>query len=188
MLLPGYDLDKAAQVVAFFALKEGGEINVLKLAKLVYLAERESMRLYDEPMFYDRLVSMPDGPVTSVTLNFMNGSNTDDRWSRFVAPRSGYNIPLSRRDIQVLDLDHLSTADLEILESLWRKFGGYDQYRIRDWTHVPQNVPEWSDPQGSSEPIPHERVFRGLNKSHSAELDLAVTEFRSLSKALNSAS
>ena len=34
----------AAQLCAFFALKEGGGINIVKLMKLLYLAERESMQ------------------------------------------------------------------------------------------------------------------------------------------------
>ena len=63
----GYKERKAAQVAAYFALKEQGSINVLKLAKLLYLAERESMRLFDEPMFFDRLVSMEQ--LTLVKMN-----------------------------------------------------------------------------------------------------------------------
>jgi uncharacterized phage-associated protein len=186
MLLPGYDLNKAAQVVAFFALKEGGAINVLKLSKLVYLAERECMRAYDEPMFYDKLVSMPDGPVASVTLNFMNGANIDDRWSAFVAPRTGYDIPLAR-DLTLSDLDHLSPADIDILEGLWARFGAYDQYQIRDWTHRPENIPEWSDPEGSSNPISHSTVFEKLGKDAPQELESDVAEFRRLSRVLNAA-
>ena len=54
----GYKERKAAQTAAFFALRSGGSINILKLAKLLYLAERESMEKFDEPLFYDRLVSM----------------------------------------------------------------------------------------------------------------------------------
>jgi hypothetical protein len=37
VMLPGFDLDKAAQATTFFALKSGGAINVLKLSKLLYL-------------------------------------------------------------------------------------------------------------------------------------------------------
>jgi hypothetical protein len=55
MLLPGYDVGKAAQAAAYFALKSGSSINVLKLCKLLYLAEREFMARYDTPMFYESL-------------------------------------------------------------------------------------------------------------------------------------
>ena len=111
MLLPAYDLCKAAQAAAFFAIKSGGVINVLKLSKLMYLAERESMRRYDEPMFFDGLASMPDGPVASITLNFINGENMSPEWSSVVGARIGYDIPLARKNITIDDLDHLSRAD-----------------------------------------------------------------------------
>lgn len=185
MLVPGYDVNKAAQIVAFFAIKEGGSINVLKVSKLVYLAEREAMRIYDEPMMYDRLVSMPDGPVASVTLNFMNGNNVDQRWSEFVAPRSGFSIPLAKRDVSIADLDHLSPADLDVLEALWGRFGDFDQYEIRDWTHVPENIPEWRDPEGSSTPINHAEVFEHLGKSIAEELSNDILEYRKLQRLLN---
>ena len=186
MLIPGYDLDKAAQVVAYFALKAGGSINVLKVSKLVYLAEREAMRQFDEPMFYDRLCSMPDGPVASVTLNFMNGENISPRWSQFVAARAGFNIPLANSAMTVDDLDHLSAADRKILDELWGRFGNWDRYALRDWTHKPENIPEWKDPQGSSNPIMHADVFRFLNKLNPEGLEGDVEEVRELSKVLNS--
>jgi len=186
MLIPGYDLDKAAQVVAYFALRQGGAINVLKLSKLVYLAEREAMRLYDEPMLYDHLCSMPDGPVASVTLNFINGENSDARWSRYVGPRNGYNIPAASPGTDVNELDRISRADMEILDFLWSRFGSWDRYKLRDWTHVPTNIPEWTDPQGSSNPIMHTDVFRFLNKPDPEGLGGDVEEVRELSKVLNS--
>ena len=185
MLVPGYDLDKAAQVVAFFATKQGGSINILKVSKLAYLAERECMRLYDEPMYYDSLVSMPDGPVASITLNFMNGVNKDSRWDNFVAHRSGYFIPVAKSGFERSDFNHLSDADIDILDMLWEKFGRYDQWYIRDWTHNSENVPEWKDPKGSSDSIPHRRVFEGLAKEGSDALAEDVQAYRELASALN---
>ena len=185
MLISGYDLDKAAQVVAFFATRQGGSINVLKVSKLAYLAERECMRIYDEPMYYDKLVSMPDGPVASVTLNFMNGVNKDTRWEKFVSCRSGYYIPASKPDFSRHDFDHLSDADIDILDALWERFGHFDQFEIRDWTHNPDNIPEWIDPDGSSDSIPHERVFHGLAKEGSDALAEDVQAYRELASALN---
>ncbi|MCP1198698.1 Panacea domain-containing protein [Notoacmeibacter sp. MSK16QG-6] len=177
MLLAGYDVRKAAQAAAFFALKSGGSINVLKLSKLMYLSEREFMARFDEPMFYDRLFSMPDGPVASVTLNLMNGNAEDQTWSEFLAPRDGYAIPLNG-DVEFDALDTLSRADLSVLESLWDKFKDFDKYAIRDWTHGRANVPEWRDPNGSSMPIHHEEVFRYLGRDDCVELAEEVQSHR----------
>jgi uncharacterized phage-associated protein len=184
MLLPGYDVAKAAQAVAYFALKSGGTINVLKLSKLIYLAEREYMRLYDEPMFYDKLVSMPDGPVASITLNLINGDAEDDTWPQFVGRRSGYDIGAAQ-GVTLDNLDSLSVADKEVLSRLWATFGSYGRYQLRDWTHVKENIPEWEDPRGSSSPISHDKVFRCLGKADSDALEENVEEHRRLSEALS---
>lgn len=183
MLLPGYDVRKAAQVAAYFALQQGKSINVLKLSKLLYLAEREYMARFDAPMFYDALVSMPDGPVASVTLNLINGEFDDERWSAFVAPRDGYDVRVT--DGVTLDsLDELSRADLGVVQDLWWRFGKLGRYELRDWTHRKENVPEWVDPQGSSRPIRHEEVFANLAKKDATALAAEVEEHRALSVQL----
>ena len=184
-MLPGYDIAKAAQAVAYFALKSGGDINVLKLSKLLYLAEREFMRRFDEPMFYDRLVSMPDGPVASVTLNFINGEIENPTWCAYVAPRERYSIKQAESINSPEQLDQLSKADLSVLEDLWQRFGDYDRYELRDWTHRKENVPEWEDPDGSSNPISHKDVFEFLGKEDVELLTQQVEERRELAKALS---
>ncbi|WP_372993073.1 type II toxin-antitoxin system antitoxin SocA domain-containing protein [Sulfitobacter sp.] len=175
----GYNEKKAGQVVAFFGLKAGGQINVLKLAKLLYLAERDSMAAYDEPMFYDKLVSMDHGPVTSISLNLVNGMQPSDVWPLYLSGRAGYDV-IVNDTISLAELDELSKADLTILNTLWEKFGQYSQYQIRDWTH--ENCQEWENPQGSSEPIPHERVFKFLGKKEATSLAESLQSFRAMHK------
>ncbi len=182
MLMPGYDVSTAAQVAAYFALESGGRINILKLSKLLYLVEREYMARFDEPMFYDRLCSMPDGPVASITLNLINGEFDDARWSAFIGARERYDIPV-REGVSDASLDHLSKADRALLDDIWERFGAYDRYALRDWTHRSDNIPEWNDPAGSSKPIYHEDVFRFLGKDNSKELARSVEERRSLASA-----
>ncbi len=177
MLLPGYDIGKAAQAAAFFAVKAGGSINVLKLSKLLYLAEREFMARFDTPMFYDKLFSLPDGPIVSVTLNLINGNFEHALWSRFVSKRKGYDIAVAE-GVSEESFDHLSRADKEVLCSLWDRFGSYDEYALRDWTHKKKNLPEWIDPKGSSYPIRHEDVFRYLGKPESITLAEEVENYR----------
>ena len=64
---------KVSQMAAYFLYKRGGRMSHLKLMKLLYLADRESLRLYGLSMTGDCLVSMPHGPVLSMTLNLMDG-------------------------------------------------------------------------------------------------------------------
>ena len=162
--LPGYNVRKAAQVIAFFAIKEGGNINVLKLAKLVYLADRRFIEKYDSPILYDRLVSMPHGPANSLTLDYVKGYIEEDRenWDHFISDRAGYDVGLSNPELQEADLTELSRAEIAVLTEAWKRFGHMTQYQLRNYTH--EHCLEWEDPQGSSVPIPYERVLKYLGK------------------------
>lgn len=61
---------KAAEAAAFLLLKGGGGLELLKLMKLMYLAERESFKKYGESITGDAFVSMQHGPVLSGTYDF----------------------------------------------------------------------------------------------------------------------
>lgn len=180
----GYRTRKAAQVTAFFALKQGGSINVLKLAKLLYLGDREHLSRYDLPILFDSFVSMDHGPVTSTTLDYVNGYQEDRaNWDTFVADRAGYDVGIASNNLTVDDLDELSDAEIDSLQAVWSEFGGMDRYTVRDWTH--KNCGEWEDPRGSSAPIPYERVLKFLGKDHSGEIAQEIETVRSLDKALS---
>lgn len=175
----GYKPRKAAHAAAFFVLRSGGTINVLKLVKLLYLTEREYMNQYDDPMFYDRFVSMEHGPVPSITLNLINGLTVSDDWTDVIGSRGkNYEIGLSNLELNEEDLDELSDADAEVLDNLWSKFGDLDRFELVKYTH--ENCPEWEDPDGSSFPIPHERVYKFLNKKNAHELSEDIQAHRQL--------
>lgn len=184
MSMQGYKTRKAAQVAAFFAIRQGGSINVLKLAKLLYIGDREHLSRYDMPILFDAFVSMDHGPVTSTTLDYVNGYQEDRaNWDAFVADRAGYNVGIATDKLAVDDLDELSDAEIDTLEAVWAKFGGMDRYAVRDWTH--NNCGEWEDPKGSSAPIPYERVLKFLGKDHPAQIAEEIETARSLDKALS---
>jgi len=183
MTIPGYKVRKAAQVAAFFANKSGGTINVLKLAKLLYLADREFLNRHDMPILFDKLVSMPHGPVTSMTYSYVCGNDEDrDGWSEFVDDRAGYQLGLAKAGITVDDLDELSDAEIDVLEATWKQFGGMLPFELRDYTH--SHCPEWEDPNGSSNPIPYQRVLKFLGKAHSLEIEGEIEALRSLDESL----
>ncbi len=177
---PWFNERKAAQIVAFFAKMEGGRIGVLKVVKLVYLSDRESMGRYGYPMLNDRLVSMPHGPVNSITYNHISGmAGEAEGWSEFVSSRAGNIVGLAA-DYTEDDLDELSDAELEELHAVWDRFGGMTGSELRNWTHT--NCPEWEDPDGSSEAIPHERVLKFLGHENASELAEEIAAERRIEK------
>jgi len=157
---------KVSQMAAFFLTKQGGRMPILKLMKLLYLADRESLDRYEEPISGDRMVSMPHGPVLSRTYELMNGAGgqEQDRWNDWISDRAGYEVGL-RDEAAPLDrgsLMALSDADVEILDHVWQVYGHLSKYQIRDLTH--DMCKEWTDPHGSSKPIPYRDVFLALGR------------------------
>jgi uncharacterized phage-associated protein len=162
-----YDEQKAAQAAAFLLHRAGGALPLIKLMKLLYLAERLSFQRYGEPLTGDHLVSMDHGPVLSQTLNHMNGSeeSNEEGWEKWMADRAEHMIAL--RDSSMIrspeqDLLALSDSDLEVLRDVWTEFGHMAKWDLRDYTH---QLPEWEDPHGSSKPIPPERLLAAVGFS-----------------------
>ncbi len=174
---------KAAQVAAFFAAKGGGEIPVLKLVKLVYLADRESMRLTCYPITNDKFVSMPHGPANSMTLNYIDGNLQSGEWSALLQDRAGHMMGLARPRSED-DISELSQQDIEVLESVWGQFGAMSRYQLRDWTH--DNCKEWEDPKGSSHPIPPARILKFLGVDGADEIGAEIAGERRIESLFES--
>lgn len=174
---------KVAQMAAYLLDRGGNCMPHLKLMKLLYLADRKSMDEYGFPISGDRVVSMPHGPVLSMTLNLSNGDmdSSPGGWESLISDREGHEISL-KRDVTISrdDLDELSHADISVLETVWGQFGHMGKYEIRDYTH--EHCPEWTDPNGSSFPISYEKIFRALGKPEkiAKELSIRIRDERSL--------
>lgn len=177
----GYNPRKAGQVAAFFTMREGGLINVVKLIKLIYLADRAFMGNYDEPMLMDRFVSMRLGPVDSRTYECVNEGA--DGWDEFISGRADHKVGLANNALSVDALDELSDADLEVLTQTWDRFGHMDRWALVKYTH--DNCPEWEDPDGSSLPIPYTRVFKFLSKARPEELERGIMESKRIAAVLS---
>jgi len=152
-------------MAAVFASKQGGTINVLKLSKLLYLADRESMSRHGVPISFDNLVSMDHGPVLSRTLNLINGfvgGSGAAQWEEWMSDRENHDVSV-KKNFTRKDLTELSEADLAVIDTVWAQFGRMDQWALRDYTH--KNCAEWIDPKGSSLGIEEVTVFTAVGRS-----------------------
>lgn len=178
---------KAGQMAAFFADRQGGRINILKLMKLLYLADRESMARHGEPISFDRFVSMDHGPVLTQTLNLIDGTYAPKLaagWDEWISDRAAHMVEVNRRFSRD-DLDQLSDADLDVLESVWRQFCGKTQWELVDYTH--QHCAEWQDPQGSSLPIAESDILRAVGVGAADELAEVIDAEHRLDRRLSRA-
>lgn len=156
---------KAAEMAAFLLQCAGGKLNVLKLTKLLYLAERESMDRHGLPICGDRMVSMPKGPVLSGTLDLTSGHTISPYWEALIEDREHHDVRL-RMPVERADLCDLSDSAISVMEAVWERFGNMDQWQLVDFTH--DKCAEWEDPNGSSVVIPAKRVFTAVGKSPEA--------------------
>lgn len=164
---------KATQAAAFFVKKAGGEINYMKLIKLLYLADRESLKRWGFPIAGGRYVSMDNGPVTSPIYDAVKSEAAFPVWKSCFR-KAGYDLCL----VSEPEPDDLSRADLEVLEFIERQFCAKNEWELVLYTH--QHCPEWADPQGSSIPILPDEILQKVGKTE-AEIEAIGKELAKLS-------
>ena len=173
-----YNEKKAAQTAAFFIFKNGGSIDVLKLMKLMYLAERESLAKYGETITGDNFYSMAHGPVLSKTLDHMSNfiDSEPGGWESWISDRENHLLALRNNDVKIQKLTQLSDADLGVLGEIYSEYGKFTGTQLRNITH--KKCTEWEDPNCSSTPIPYSRVLKclGYNSEVASEIDQRINE------------
>ena len=155
-----YNPVKAAHVIAYLGLKaKGRTLEILKLVKLIYIADREQLKTDGLPVLYEPRASLPSGPVNSMTYDRMKGAiPVPDEWNEVLMPLANHRLTV-RDGVDEDDLGKLSDMDAETLDRVWNEYGHLTSRQLVDWTHDPKNVPEWEDPRGSSKPIALERLL-----------------------------
>lgn len=167
--------DKATQAAALFLRLGGGALDVFKLIKMMYLAEREALVRWGRPITFDSYYALPHGPVLSTTLNLINYTLDIDSpayWHLYIAEREGHKVRVTDN---VAPVDQLSPAEEKLIAEIYTKFGGMDLRALREYTHT--KLPEWVDPKGSSLPIQMSDILAagGYNKDEIAEIDCSLT-------------
>lgn len=141
-MLLEFDYKKATQAINYLTKKEGGQIDKLKLIKLVYLADRYHLRRYGRPMINDAYFAMPLGPVGSSVKDIAEFSDFLDTSeleyaSTFIGKGGVANIVVS---IAEVDKEVFSKSEIEALDFAYNGFGTKSASSLVDITH---RYPEW---------------------------------------------
>ncbi|RXA96966.1 Panacea domain-containing protein [Yersinia sp. 2105 StPb PI] len=157
--------ERVAQMAAYLLHKRGGRMAYLKLMKLLYLSDRQSMEMYGEPISGDRYVSMDKGPVLSRTLSLITGGGDipNHGWDKWIRGERDHNVSLKIKFEDLSDLDELCRADMKAMDAIYEKYGHWNRFDLCEQTH--RICPEWQDPDGSSIPIKTKDIFMALGKS-----------------------
>lgn len=170
MLAHLYDERKAADAAMYLLVRARAPMNVAKLNRLLYLAERESFAQHAEPLTGDQLAVLEKSPVLFSTHQRLVGDVTG--WEDRISYLANHEVEV-RRPILSENPEHyferstrLSDADIEILDGVWAKFGSLNHYALAD--HIHMNCREWTDKNGNPSKVSHESLFRTLGYSDDA--------------------
>lgn len=166
-----FQIGKATEVSCELLQRAGGELNILKLVKLVYLLDRLSLDRRGIPVVGGDYLSMRNGPVTSELLDLINSGrlfgDNDRRWEQSVNDRRNHNVQLEQMPPRI----NLSDAELKLLEEIWAEHGNKDQWQLVEWCHA--HCGEWTPLSRGCAPIAVERIGQALGKSPEAVQKLA---------------
>ncbi len=158
-----FNIQKATEAACLFLDKSGGLINIMKLVKLMYLLDRLSLDRRGIPVTGGDYLSMRNGPVTSEVLDLVNSGrlsgDEDTRWEQCVSDRRDHDIHLEK----LPEREHLSNAEVALLNEVWAEHAGKDQWQLRDWCH--RHCGEWEPITRGCAPIAVERIGMALGKS-----------------------
>jgi len=158
-----FDERKAKSAASVLLQQEGGRMPYIRLIKLLYLADRESIDRRGRPIVGGRYVSMKYGPVLSEVLDLVRTGGLE--WSEAVE-KENHDVLLKGGP----DLGALSEEEIGILQEAVEVYRTLDRWKLCDFTH---GLPEWKDPKGSALDITPEDILRALGKG-----DEAVEEAR----------
>lgn len=155
-----YVLDerKAASAAACLIKLHGGRTRYIRLIKLLYMADRESLRRFNRPIIGDRYVAMKQGPVLSGVLRLVKREVESGPWDERIM-LDGYDVALRGE----VDLGPLSEAEVDLLKEVYEFAASMTKWQLIEYIH--KTYPEWKDPGSTSVTIEPEAILRALNKS-----------------------
>jgi uncharacterized phage-associated protein len=130
-----FNLSKATEAACLFLERDSGQKNIMKLVKLMYLLDRLSLDRRHAPVSGGDYLSMRNGPVTSEMLDLINAGrlngDSDRRWQECVSNRTNHEVNLEKMPAR----EHLSDAEVSLLDEIWASHGDKDQWQLADWCH-----------------------------------------------------
>lgn len=157
-----FDSQKAIQAVAFL-LKQRHETNCsdnyMRVLKLLYFAERESLSETGRPITGDSFVAMKNGPTLSHLLDSVNQRGVNNKeWDKYIL-REGYNIRL----IQDPGNGKLCRYEIDLLKKICEEYREKSEWDIVEESH---KLPEWqkNNPGESSKAIPLSDLLEAVGR------------------------
>ncbi len=161
-----FNVSKAIQAIGVLLhTSSTSHMNYMRLLKLLYIADRESLRDTGRPITGDRVMAMERGPLPSTVYSLIKGQHMEaPRWNKFFH-RQRYEIGLTGEP----GVGELSRYEIEKLEEIAQRYEDKDEWEMVQLTH---EFPEWkkNDPGQSARPIPVEDILEAVGRSQDIQL------------------
>lgn len=150
-----YDIEKAIHAMAYL-VDRLGQVEKVKLMKLLYLADRDHFVEHGVPITRDTLYALPFGPVPSRTLDVLNGQYLEHHNRVFEYLHVDDNNVSCRAKPGV---DALTDTEKKVLDRVIAEFGATSRWRLVRQTH---ELPEYKEVfrEGTSTRIPYEIILK----------------------------
>lgn len=129
---------KAIQTVAFLLKQKHKTMtdNYMRLLKLLYIADRESLKEKGRPITGDRFIAMKKGPTLSRLLDLAKQrSYNSSTWDKYIE-LNGFEITL----VQDPGNDKLCRYEVDKLKDIWQRYQGCGEFDVAEIT---EEFPEW---------------------------------------------
>lgn len=167
--------EKTTQAAAIILSMNNGQMNYMKLIKLLYLIDRAALIKWGRPITYDKYVSMNNGPVLSQTYNLICENIAPDEesyWYSYITSPENYEVSLKENP----SVSKLSDAEIELIKTIYEQYKDQDQW---DMVKIVHDLPEWQDPEGSAIPIDIKDILRDSGKTD-IEVEAILSELKHL--------
>jgi uncharacterized phage-associated protein len=160
-----FNFTKTLQAVATLLRRERGQcMSVLRILKLLYIADREALRETGRTITGDKIVAMKYGPVLSRLYDLVKGEDIlAPQWDQYME-KDGYQVSLA----QDPGNGSLTRYDIEKIEEVCARYREMSDWDIVDETH---GFPEWikNDPGNSSKRIPLDDVLEAVGQANNRD-------------------
>lgn len=159
-----YHIEKFVKSVAYLSDRDVPNLDRLKIAKLIYFADKYHLVNYGRPITGDTYNALPFGPVPSRSLDIMEGACDSDfpesldsnveklLESLDVSHEGRYPTFTAKSDV---DYSSLSESEIEILDRVADKYGMKTGSQLIDITHEEKSWRETDE----NEPIDFRLMF-----------------------------
>ena len=132
-----FDIDKAVEIIVYLA-RRVKEPTILRIFKLIYLAEKLHLERYGVMLCNDRYDALQYGPAPRNIYDIINEARYVDR----------YGFQVQERDIEVLreeNSGHISEATRRCLDEVLERFGDVPIGRLVEESHDSAWEEAWDD-------------------------------------------